>query len=300
MYLTSSRPDIMFAVCACSRFQVQPKASHMHAVKRIFRYLKGQPTLGLWYPKDSLMDLIAYSDSDYAGASLDRKSTTGGCQFLGCRLISWQCKKQIIVSNSTTKAEYITASNCCGQFEEKLYGTVCKERLYGTMCLSAADYTSWILRLECKSCQVIKIGLEIKGYLINDGYADLMRMLVTLLMLLMFHILSSMTLNPEPFSSINFLMADVNLSIKTIRELVWKKVKEELSLDIGTSFLHVQSIMHSLCGSIRDPQRNNLLLNDEDGVTCLTNDEIFENLALMGYEQPSTKLTFQKGSFSPQ
>ncbi|GJS61868.1 putative ribonuclease H-like domain-containing protein [Tanacetum coccineum] len=82
MYLTSSRPDIMFAVCACSRFQVQPKASHLHAVKRIFRYLKGQPTLGLWYPKDSPLDLIAYSDSDYAGASLDRKSTIGGCRFL--------------------------------------------------------------------------------------------------------------------------------------------------------------------------------------------------------------------------
>ncbi|GJY50423.1 putative ribonuclease H-like domain-containing protein [Tanacetum coccineum] len=114
MYLTSSRPDIMFVVCACSRFQVQPKASHMHAVKRIFRYLKGQPTLGLWYPKDSPMDLIAYSDSDYAGASIDRKSTTGGCQFLGCRLISWQCKKQTIMANSTTEAEYIAASNCCG------------------------------------------------------------------------------------------------------------------------------------------------------------------------------------------
>nr|GFA51974.1 retrovirus-related Pol polyprotein from transposon TNT 1-94 [Tanacetum cinerariifolium] len=86
MYLTSSGPDIMFAVCACSRFQVQPKVSHMHAVKRIFRYLNGQPTLGLWYPKDSPLELIAYSESDYAGVSLDRKSTTGGCQFLGNRL----------------------------------------------------------------------------------------------------------------------------------------------------------------------------------------------------------------------
>ncbi|GJR53924.1 putative ribonuclease H-like domain-containing protein [Tanacetum coccineum] len=114
MYLTSSRPDIMFDVCACSRFQVQPKSSHMHVVKRIFRYLKGQPTLGLWYPKDSPMDLIAYSDNDYAGASIDRNSTTGGCQFLGCRLISWQCKKQTIMANSTTEAEYIAASNCCG------------------------------------------------------------------------------------------------------------------------------------------------------------------------------------------
>ncbi|GJW12334.1 putative ribonuclease H-like domain-containing protein [Tanacetum coccineum] len=88
-YLTSSRPDIMFAVC--------------------------QPKLGLWYPKDSPFDLVAYTNSDYAGASLDRKSTTGGCQFLGCRLILWQCKKQTVVSNSTTKAEYIVVSNCCGQ-----------------------------------------------------------------------------------------------------------------------------------------------------------------------------------------
>nr|GEV78532.1 hypothetical protein [Tanacetum cinerariifolium] len=114
MYLTSSRPDIMFAVCACLRFQVQPKLSHMHAMKRIFRYLKGQPILGLWYPKDSPLELIAYFDSDYAGANLNRKSTTGGCQFLDSRLISWQFKKQTIVANFTTEAEYIAASNSCG------------------------------------------------------------------------------------------------------------------------------------------------------------------------------------------
>ncbi|GJY84791.1 retrovirus-related pol polyprotein from transposon TNT 1-94 [Tanacetum coccineum] len=104
MYLTSSRPDIMFAVCACARYQVNLKVSHLHVVKRIFRYLKGQPKLGLWYPKDSPFDLVAYTNSDYAGASLDRKSTTRGCQFLGCRLISWQCKKQTVVANSTTKS----------------------------------------------------------------------------------------------------------------------------------------------------------------------------------------------------
>ncbi|GKB22350.1 uncharacterized mitochondrial protein-like protein [Tanacetum coccineum] len=107
MYRTSSKPDIMFSVCACARYQVNLKVSHLHAVKRIFRYLKGQPKLGLWYPKDSPFDLVAYTDSDYVGASLDKKSTTGGCQFLGCRLISWQCKKQIVVTNSTTEAEYV-------------------------------------------------------------------------------------------------------------------------------------------------------------------------------------------------
>ncbi|GJW78179.1 putative ribonuclease H-like domain-containing protein, partial [Tanacetum coccineum] len=115
MYLTSSRPDIMFAVYACRRYQVNPKVSHLHAVKIIFRYFKGQPKLGLCYLKDSPFDLVAYTDSDYAGASLDRKSTTGGCQFLGCRLISWQCKKQTVVANSTTEAEYVAASSCCGQ-----------------------------------------------------------------------------------------------------------------------------------------------------------------------------------------
>nr|GEZ21040.1 putative ribonuclease H-like domain-containing protein [Tanacetum cinerariifolium] len=88
MYLISSRPDIIFSVCACARFQVTPKVSYLHAVKRIFRHLKGKTHLGLWYPKDSPFNLVAYSDSDYAGASLDRKSTTGCCQFLGCRLIS--------------------------------------------------------------------------------------------------------------------------------------------------------------------------------------------------------------------
>nr|GEU84270.1 putative reverse transcriptase domain-containing protein [Tanacetum cinerariifolium] len=109
MYLTSSRPDIIFAVCACAHFQVTLKVSHLHAVKRIFKYLKGKPHLGLWYPKDSPFNLVAYSDSDYAGTSLDRKSTTEGCQFLGCRLISWQSKKKTVVATSTTEAEYVAA-----------------------------------------------------------------------------------------------------------------------------------------------------------------------------------------------
>nr|GEY56359.1 hypothetical protein [Tanacetum cinerariifolium] len=111
MYLTSSRPDIMFAVCACACFQVTPKASHLHAVKRIFRYLKGKPHLVLWYLKDLPFDLVAYSDSDYASVSLYRKSTTRGCQFLGCRLISWQCKKQTVVATSSIEAEYVAAAS---------------------------------------------------------------------------------------------------------------------------------------------------------------------------------------------
>ncbi|GJZ69968.1 putative ribonuclease H-like domain-containing protein [Tanacetum coccineum] len=107
--------DDCYAVCVCSRFQVTPKTSHLNAVKRIFKYLKGKPNLGLWYPRESPLNLEAFSDSDYGGSNLDRKSTTGGCQFLGQRLISWQCKKQTIVATSTTEAEYVAAANCCGQ-----------------------------------------------------------------------------------------------------------------------------------------------------------------------------------------
>ncbi|GKC05354.1 hypothetical protein Tco_0996964, partial [Tanacetum coccineum] len=126
MYLTFSRPDIMFTVCACARYQVSPKVSHLHVVKRIFRYLKSQPKLGLWYPKDSPFDLVAYIDSDYAGASLNKKSTTGGCQFLGCRLISWQCKKQTVVANSTTEAEYVAASSCRRQDKQREKAVFCR------------------------------------------------------------------------------------------------------------------------------------------------------------------------------
>nr|GFB80737.1 hypothetical protein [Tanacetum cinerariifolium] len=115
IYLTSSRPDIMFTVYACAHFQVTPKVSYLHAIKRIFMYLKGKPHLGLWYPKDSPFNLVAYSDSDYAGASLDRKPTIGGCQFLGCRLISLQCKKQTVVATSSTEAEYVAVTSCYAQ-----------------------------------------------------------------------------------------------------------------------------------------------------------------------------------------
>nr|GEV50099.1 uncharacterized mitochondrial protein AtMg00810-like [Tanacetum cinerariifolium] len=85
MYLTTSRPDVMFVVCAYARHQVTPKECHLYVFKRIFRYLKGHLKLGLWYPKESPFDLVAYSDSDYGGANQDRESTTRGCQFLGRR-----------------------------------------------------------------------------------------------------------------------------------------------------------------------------------------------------------------------
>ncbi|GJR49113.1 putative ribonuclease H-like domain-containing protein [Tanacetum coccineum] len=125
MYLTASRPDIMFAVNTCSRFQVTPNTSNLLVVKRIFKYLKGQPKLGLWYHRDSSFELEAYTDSDYAGNHNDRKSTTGGCQFLGRRLISWQCKKQTIMATSSTEAKYVAAAHYCGQVRLDLEVILC-------------------------------------------------------------------------------------------------------------------------------------------------------------------------------
>ncbi|KAI3718424.1 hypothetical protein L6452_19295 [Arctium lappa] len=89
LYLTATRPDIMFSTCLCARFQANPKESHLHFVKRIFRYLKGTKNIGLWYPENSGFDLVAYTDSDYGGCKLDRKSTSGSCQFLGGKLVLW-------------------------------------------------------------------------------------------------------------------------------------------------------------------------------------------------------------------
>nr|GEW64915.1 hypothetical protein [Tanacetum cinerariifolium] len=115
MYVTFSRPDIMFATCMCARYQANPNAHHVSVVKRIFHYLKGTFNLGIWYPKDSGFHLTAYSDADHAGCHLDRKSTYGIVQFLGDKLLFWSSKKQICVSISTIESEYVAVSSCCAQ-----------------------------------------------------------------------------------------------------------------------------------------------------------------------------------------
>nr|GEU95105.1 hypothetical protein [Tanacetum cinerariifolium] len=169
---------------------------------RIFRYLKGKPHFGLWYPKDSPFNLIAYSDSDYAGASLDRKSTTGGCQFLGCRLISWQCTQYTVVATSSTKAEYVAAY---ALMDPTIYVSCIKQ-----------FWTSIFIK---KSNDVVRLQVLI----------DRRKVIIT-----------------------------------------------------------------------EDSIRQALRLEDADGVDCLPNEEIFTELARMGYESPSTKLTFYKAFFSAQ
>ncbi|GJU04624.1 retrovirus-related pol polyprotein from transposon TNT 1-94 [Tanacetum coccineum] len=115
LYLTASRPDIMFSVCLCARFQEAPKTSHLEAVKRIFRYIKGTTHLGLWYPKATSIETVVYADSDHAGDYVDRKSTSGICTFVGCCLTSWFSKKQTALAISITEAKYVSAEKACQQ-----------------------------------------------------------------------------------------------------------------------------------------------------------------------------------------
>jgi hypothetical protein len=109
LYLTATRPDIQFSVCLCARFQVPPRTSHRQVVKRIFRYLRQTPDFGIWYSVSSSLALHGFSDADFAGCRLDRKSTSGTCQFLGSSLVSWSSRKQSSVAQSTTEAEYVAA-----------------------------------------------------------------------------------------------------------------------------------------------------------------------------------------------
>jgi len=115
LYLCASRPDIMLSVCMCARFQANPRECHLMAIKRILRYLVHTPNLGLWYTKGSTFNLLGYSDLDYAGCKVDRKSTTGTCQFLSWSLVSWSSKKQNSVALSTAEAKYVATGACCAQ-----------------------------------------------------------------------------------------------------------------------------------------------------------------------------------------
>ncbi|GKE77764.1 hypothetical protein Tco_1543884 [Tanacetum coccineum] len=115
MYLTSSRPDIVQAVCYYARYQARPTEKHLKEVKKIFRYLRGTIKMGLWYPKDSGFELTAFLDVDHAGCLATRKSTSGGIQFLGDKLVSWMSKKQDCTAMSSAEAKYVALSASCAQ-----------------------------------------------------------------------------------------------------------------------------------------------------------------------------------------
>ncbi|XP_070052481.1 secreted RxLR effector protein 161-like [Nicotiana tomentosiformis] len=115
LYLITSRPDIVFSVGLCARFQSNPKESHLKAAKRILRYLKGTQDLVLYYLSGDNFDLIGYTDADYAGYLVDRKNTSGMANFLGSYLISWGTRKKNSVALSTAEAEYVAAASCYAQ-----------------------------------------------------------------------------------------------------------------------------------------------------------------------------------------
>nr|GEV43974.1 uncharacterized mitochondrial protein AtMg00810-like [Tanacetum cinerariifolium] len=115
MYLTSSRPDLVFTVCMCAWHQGKPTEKHLHVVKRIFRYLKGTIDIGLWFLKYSFITLTAYADTDHAGCEDTRRSTSKSAQFLVDKLISWSSKKKKGTAIFSTEAEYIALSGCCAQ-----------------------------------------------------------------------------------------------------------------------------------------------------------------------------------------
>ncbi|GJR06246.1 putative ribonuclease H-like domain-containing protein [Tanacetum coccineum] len=236
MYLTSSRPDIMFSVCACSRFQVQPKVSQLHAVKRIFRYLKGQPKLGLWYPKDSPLILEAFSDSDYAGASLDRKSTTGGCQFLGSRLIYWQCKKKTVVANSTTEAKYIAASHCCGQvlwIQNQMldYG-------YNFMQTKIhVDNESAICVIKNPVYHSKTNHIEIRHHFIRDSYE---KRLIEMVKIHIDHNVADLFTKAFDVSRFNFLVASIDAQTRKSELVSQKELRDVVSIKTEREIMRVK------------------------------------------------------------
>ncbi|GKA75526.1 putative ribonuclease H-like domain-containing protein [Tanacetum coccineum] len=314
MYLTASRPDIMYAVCVCSRFQVTPKTSHLNAVKRIFKYLKGKPNLGLWYPRESPFDLEAFSDSDYGGSNLDRKSTTGGCQFLGQRLISWQCKKQTIVATSTTEAEYVAAANCCGQVlwvQNQLLD-------YGFNFMNTKihiDNESTICIVKNPVYHSKTKHIEIRHHFIRDCYEK------KLISVEKIHTdLNVADLLTKPFDGPRFNYLVVSIGFAEIVDFLrgsnlryaltsnppiydslvkqfWQTATTNTIAD-GTLEIHatIDTIGYTITeASIRDT----LQLADATGITMLPNDEIFEGMGQMGYPTDGT-FTFWKSFFTPQ
>ncbi|GJX06329.1 putative ribonuclease H-like domain-containing protein [Tanacetum coccineum] len=339
MYLTASRPDIMFAVCVCSRFQVTPKTSHLNAVKRIFKYLKGKPNLGLWYPRESPFDLEAFSDSDYGGSNLDRKSTTGGCQFLGQRLISWQCKKQTIVATSTTEAEYVAAANCCGQVlwvQNQLLD-------YGFNFMNTKihiDNESTICIVKNPVYHSKTKHIEIRHHFIRDCYEK------KLISVEKIHTdLNVADLLTKPFDGPRFnYLVHVFLCFRlilagiawicrckegVIRSLFWcaeivdflrgsnlryaltnnptiydSLVKQfwqtATANTLADGTLALQATIDTIVYTITEASiRTKLQLEDSSGITMLPNNEIFKGMGHMGYPIDGS-FTFWKSFFTPQ
>ncbi|GJR32862.1 putative ribonuclease H-like domain-containing protein [Tanacetum coccineum] len=313
MYLTASRPDIMFVVCACVRFQVTPKTSHLHAVKRIFRYLKGHPKLVFGILEIHHLFLEAFSDSDYAGACLHRKSITGGYQFLGRRLISWQCKKQTIVANSTTEAEYVAATNCYRQnpvFHSKTNNIEIrhhfikdsyKKRLIQVIKIhtdhNVADLLTkaFDMRLSLRSgktkwkrAATTASSLEAEQ---DSGSGPRCQDTILGVQKLKFDLRLHLNKSYDPpLSRVNTLGSrEDNMKLKELMEFCTKLSVRALEFWATTKAKSVngerqiQALVDKKKVTITEKSvRSNLMLEDVKGIECLPNDVIFEQLTLMG------------------
>ncbi|GKA27590.1 hypothetical protein Tco_0713758 [Tanacetum coccineum] len=229
---------------------------------------------GLWYSRDSPFKLVAYTDSDYAGATQDRKSTTRGCQILGNRLISWQCKKQTVVGPSITKAEYVAAASCCGQVgDEAVHKELGdrKERAATTASSLEVDQESEF----CDTHNMVAYLLKPEG---SEDFQQIVDFLNTS------HIKFALTENPTIYTSL------IQQFWQTASTSTLKDGEVEITATIDGQLKTITEA--SL--------RRHLKLEDADGISSLPNTKIFEQLALMGYASDSDKLTFQKGHFSPQ
>nr|GEW32699.1 putative ribonuclease H-like domain-containing protein [Tanacetum cinerariifolium] len=245
-------------------------------VKRIFRYLKGNQHLGLWYPKDLPFDLVVYLESDYAGASLDRKSTTGGCQFLGCKLISWQCKKQTVVATSSTEAEYVAAATHHVALMKSLL--VQKQTALGKD-KSNPFIVDSLIKAIWSSIHHLLINevLTIPGQTttgVNTPRCD--EDMLELMELTVFLLPKVEKVGVEQFLS--------TVAVKKVNDVTRLQALVDKKKVVVTK------------ATIRDALR----LDDAEGVECLLNEEIFTELARIGYEKPSIKLTFYKAFLSSQ
>ncbi|GKA82623.1 putative ribonuclease H-like domain-containing protein [Tanacetum coccineum] len=278
---------------------VEAEDVDVHLYRSMIRsliYLKGQPKLGLWYPKDSPFDLKAYTDSDYAGASLDKKSTTGGCQFLRRRLISWQCKKQTIVANSTTEVEYVAASSYYGQvlwIQNQMLD-------YGYNFMNTKifiDNESTICIVKHPVFQSKTKHIEIRHHFIRDSYE---KRLIQVIKIHTDHNVVNLLIK----SSRPIPLAVDEIVIKEWEDIMERAATTASSLEAEQDIngeRQIQALVDKKKVIIIEISiRSDLKLEDAEGTDYLPTATIFAESERMGYENLTQKLTFYKAYFSSQ